>query len=79
MIENGRDLKLARETLGFSLTEMADELRMGRRGPDYLRDIESMDPARERHARLSGPMAIAVECKLKERGYAIEDGRVIRL
>jgi transcriptional regulator with XRE-family HTH domain len=75
LITTGRDIQTARHALGLSLRELADELRLGRQGHTYLRDIESENAER---ARLSGPMAIAVECLLRAEGYEIEDGQLVR-
>lgn len=60
MIRTGADLKAARRALGLSLNELAEELRLGTSGSDFLRKIEH--GVRD----VTGPIAVAVEGFLRE-------------
>jgi cytoskeletal protein RodZ len=57
----GNDLRDARQTLGLSLTEMAERLRLALpNGRTMLREMESGK------RDVSGPISVAVEMMLKE-------------
>ncbi len=60
MIENGDDLKRARNKLGMSVNQMAYALRMRpENGGRTIRRVEAGD------SDLSGPVAVAVEAMLR--------------
>ena len=53
-------LKQARQALGYSLTDMADALRLsGTTGPTTIRKMEAGK------VNISGPVSVAVEAMLK--------------
>lgn len=58
----GDQLRDARMSLGLSLHGMADRLRMGSRGADHLREMETG------RRPVTGPIETAVELMLKETG-----------
>jgi len=59
MIETPADLKAARQALGWSLSQMADALRLAPpKGAQRVREMEA--GARE----ISGPISVAVEALL---------------
>lgn len=60
MIRTGADLKAARRALGWSLRDMAEELRLGSDGERFLRKMECGGRS------VTGPVAIAVEFFLAE-------------
>lgn len=65
MIETAADLKAARHTLGWSVNQMADALRLGGASFAAARRVREMESGER---LISGPISVAVELLLRERG-----------
>jgi hypothetical protein len=63
-IRDGQDLRKARDTLGLTLDELGQALRLRGSRSQVRKRITAMECG---HTELTGPLAVAVELMLKER------------